>query len=79
MRSLSDVRLIDHQERRGLRVLRGRVAGSTSNPTWRKWRSVVITVVSFNSRIIVKLVQSVNEWSLSRYWKKRCRARSKRC
>jgi len=30
---------------------------------------VVITVVSFNSRITAKLVQTVNDKSLSRYWK----------
>ena len=52
-----------NQERRGLRVVRGRVSGSTSNPTWRKCPSVVITVVSFNSRMIAKLVQAVNDRS----------------
>jgi len=67
-----------NHERRGLRVLRGRPAASTSNPTWRKWPSVAITVRSLSSRITAMLVQSVNDRSLSRYWKNRCRARSKR-
>ena len=38
---------------------------------------MVITVVSFNSRMIAKLVQSVNDRSLSRYWKKTFRARDR--
>jgi len=63
---------------RGLRALRERVAGSTSNPTWRKFLSVVITVVRLNSRMIAKLGQSVKDRSLSRYWKNRCRAHSNR-
>jgi hypothetical protein len=51
-----------------LRALGGRAAGITSNPTWWKWRSVVITVFSLNSRMTAMLVQSVNERSLSRYF-----------
>ena len=39
---------------------------------------MVIPLVSLTSRMTAKLVQSVNDRSLSRYWKKRCRARSKR-
>jgi hypothetical protein len=58
IRSLWDSVWRNNQERGGLRVLRGRVAGSTSNPTSRKCPSVVITMVSLNSRMTAKLVQS---------------------
>jgi hypothetical protein len=66
------------RRRHHVRRTRPRAAGSTWNPACRNWPSVVSACVNRASRMITKLVQSVNEKSLSRLPEEQLTAFSKR-